>query len=368
MVFLGRCTSYADEDVGEVLGRLLRAAKALEGLRKGAKVLVKPNLLSARRPEQAVTTHPAVVGALVELLIEAGAKPLISDSPGGAIRGTRRVFENTGMLAVAEKLGVEIVPLETAGVKKIPLPDGETLILTSIVDEVDWIVPVAKLKTHSLTLTTLSVKNLYGLIPGFMKAEYHKLYPSPRRFSWLLAELFERVREKILFGVVDGIVGMDGNGPSSGRIRQIGLLAVSRDIAAMDDLLERLVGLPKPSPICAELRRRGLVPEAKAVWLDENAVEVNDFRIPSNWAMRLVPSWLGRALGRFVQIYPGVDAERCTRCGECARSCPTNAITMDAEKPPSFDYRRCIRCLCCHEICPVGAVVFRRSFLARFIR
>ena len=368
-VIFTKYEQYNPQALQRLLMQMLEEGNLAGSIRPGERILLKPNLLSARQPDAGVTTHPAIVEAVAKAVLQIGATPVISDSPGGAIRGTKRVLENTGMANVAKRLGIETVPLETLGARTFELDDGETLYLTRFLDDVDGIINIPKLKTHSLILTTFAIKNLYGLVPGFRKAEYHKIYPSPKKFAWLLAEIYTRVSSKIRFTVMDGIVAMDGNGPSSGRLRNLGILALSDDAAAMESAFERLVGLKSPSPVMRELLNREIVPHYSLKWIGEPIRHIEDFQIPSNWIMRFVPSWFTRLAGTLVRVYPGVDLEKCIKCGECFRSCPVNAISMEAGKtPPAFDYGKCIRCLCCHEICPEKAVVFRKSWLASFIK
>ncbi len=368
-VFFAKCDNYDVPRIREILSNFLADTDYKDTIRSGERILLKPNLLSAREPERAVTTHPAIVEAVASIVIKMGATPIIADSPGGAIRGTKRVLNNTGMNAVAEKLGIETIPLETIGANRFTLPDGKELFISKIIDDVDGIINLPKMKTHSLMLTTFAVKNLYGLVPGFRKAEFHKIYPTPKKFAKLIVEIYEKVHHKIRLNILDGIVGMDGNGPSSGRVREIGIIAMSKNAPAMNAALEKLIELKSPSPITAELFRRKLVPDNSAHWLGEKIDKIDDFKIPSNWAMRFVPAFLTRSLGGLVQVYPTVDIEKCIMCGDCMHSCPVEAIAMIIGKtPPKFDYKKCIRCLCCHEICPESAVIFKKSWLAKFIK
>ena len=349
--------------------KMLKIGNFYDRIEKGDKILLKPNLLSARTPDSAVTTNPAVIEAFARIVLELGATPIIADSPGGAIRGTHRVLENTGMLEIARKLGIKAVSLESYGATEKKLPDGENLHISKIIDEVDGIINVAKLKTHSLVEMTLSVKNLYGLVPGFRKAEYHKIYPSPQRFAKLIVELYSAIEHKLIFSIIDGIIGMDGNGPSSGRVRKFELLALSDNAPALDFEIEKMAPLKSHSPIVKELLKRDLVPQHDVKWLGEKIEHFENFKVPSNWYFYLAPAFLTKILGKLVRVAPDVEDEKCIHCGDCMNSCPVGAISMEIGKtPPRFDYKKCIRCLCCHEICPTKAIVFKKSFLAKFIK
>jgi uncharacterized protein (DUF362 family)/ferredoxin len=371
-VFFVRQESYDLESlcaqVERLVGSVLEASDGGRRLGPGRRIWIKANLLAAHEPDSAVTTHPAVVEAVVRSLRRRGAVPLLADSPGGVMRDPSRVYRVTGMAALADRLGVELLAVEQQVSVPCTLSDGTQLYLSALLDRVDGVLNLPKLKTHALMLSTFALKNLYGVVPGFRKAEYHKLYPTPQRFAWLLAEIYDRLRPGLVMSLVDGIWGMDGNGPSAGKRKRFGLLAAAASGPALEAALEGLFGFRRPSPLSAELTRRGWVPPFDVQWLAGAPADVPAMELPSNWYMRFTPRWLARLLGRAVELYPAADPERCILCGECMRACPAGAITMrPGSTLPRFEYGACIRCLCCHELCPRGAVVFRKSRLARLL-
>lgn len=361
--FLKKNTA-SDYDVDKIYSSLIRAienSNINSIIKSGEKVLIKPNLLLYHEPYKLITTHPAVIEAVGRILIDCGAKPSIGDSPGGVARRVDDVYTKTGISMVAKKLGIPLITIDTAGTKSMEMSDGEKLYISSVIDDFDAIVNLPKFKTHSLLVTTLAVKNLYGLVQGFQKSRYHKMYFSTAQFSWLLANIYECVRGKVRFGVMDAIWGMEGNGPSAGKPIRLGWLAVFDDCASADYLFETLVGISKPTPLTRELMRRGLVEKCK---IFGDIPEVTPIKLPSIQLYHFLPPKLVRAFSFLVDVKPRIIKERCIKCGVCAESCPVKCIVL--EPVPMFDYRKCIRCMCCLELCPVGAIELSRTPLTRF--
>ena len=338
-------------------------------VKPGEKILLKPNLLSARSPEEAVTTHPEFVRSVIKILKESGAIVLLGDSPGGAIKGVERVWEKTGMLNLAREENIELINLETYPKIEVPIdyPAVKTLYLSRIIYDVSGIISLPKLKTHNLCVLTAAIKNLYGLIPGLRKAEYHKMAPLPQDLSRLLLELYQIVRPKLRLTIVDGIVGMDGDGPSSGRIRPIGIVAIGDEALALDKELAIFLGLnPKKIQILKQAEKKFGPIIGKPV--GPRPAEPEKFLKPTNWYYFIIPRFLVKFLGKFIWAKPVIDQKICNACMLCVNSCPVKTIKMEPviKKPKIID-KNCINCLCCHELCPQKAISLKKSFLARFI-
>ena len=366
------CNSY---DIDMISGSIKNLLDMLGGLEKfvkpGMKVLLKPNLISAKAPERAVTTHPEIVAAVAREVRRLGGHPVVGDSPGGAKVGINRVWTNTGMKAMAEREGLELINFEASGAERFRC-NGRAYYLAKPAVEADLIINLPKLKTHVLTLMTGAVKNVFGLIPGFRKGNYHKQYPKPNDFAEVIVDILS-VKTPALT-IMDAVLSMEGDGPSSGDPRQTNFLMASRDPVAIDAIAAQIIGLdPIKVPTTRIASDAGLgigwpeMIETMGVPVEE--LKIPDFKLTSNRKLELLPNFLVRAIDPFVWIRPDIEREKCTSCGTCVSSCPTGALLLNGDKTPAFDYDLCINCWCCHELCPEKAVYVHKSWLAKkFIR
>ncbi len=366
-VAIVRCETYEKEKVFEAVHRTLFLLGGIERfVKSGQKVLLKPNMLSARTPDRAVTTHPFVLEAMVREVQSTGGEAWIGDSPSGALKGVKRCWENTGFRQVAEETGARLINFEAGGtlLKEVA---GNRYHLARAVFEADLVINLPKFKTHGFTLFTGAIKNLFGTLPGFQKAIIHKTYPHPEHFSRVLADIYSLVKPALT--VMDGIVGMEGNGPATGQIRNVGLILASKDGVALDAITSRIMGFKENEVDAIRLSgERGLgetrLSSIEVIGETLNSVLFRDFMLPSNHLMKLVPTFLVHWVGKFIWVRPRSDHEKCTGCGICHRGCPVNAIKMVDEKSV-MDYTLCINCLCCNESCPENAIVQELSWLAR---
>jgi uncharacterized protein (DUF362 family)/Pyruvate/2-oxoacid:ferredoxin oxidoreductase delta subunit len=366
--------SYEEAALGGALDRALARLGGLERfVRPGMRVFLKPNLLSAKEPHKAVTTHPALVRAVAARCRALGARVAIGDSPAGALKGIRRVWKKTGMEDVAAETGASLVSLESSGVVE-RAASGRRYLLSRAVLEADLVINLPKLKTHGLTLFTGAVKNTFGTIPGLGKGEYHKRFPHPDTFAEILVDVHALVAPRL--HVMDGILAMEGNGPASGAPRHLGLLLAAEDGVALDAVASAVIGFRPEEIDTTRLAWRRRAAESGAgpgglegvrvagVPLDE--VRVHDFTLPSNRLLKIVPETMLRLAGRLLWVRPRAHAPTCIGCTLCATSCPVDTITM-VDRLPVVDYARCINCITCQEVCPTQAMRAEASPLARLL-
>lgn len=369
-VALVKCSSYEEGKVKQSLKEALALSGAWEGLiKKGSRVLIKPNMLAARSPEEGVTTHPALIRAVVELVQEAGGKALIGDSPGGLKRDLKHFWKICGYWDIAQATGAELVSLEQ-DLEEIEIPEGviyKKLYLPRQALLVDVLINVPKLKTHSLMLFTGAVKNMLGLIPGMGKVEFHRRCPRPDDLGEAITDVYSAVKPQL--SIMDAIVGMEGNGPVSRELREVGLILASADAVALDTIAQAVIGL-KPSQVSTTVAaaRRGLgISDLKRIEIKGESlgqVSLRDFHLPSNIIVRSIPRPLLGFAARRVTLKPIPQAHKCTGCGICLEHCPTQAISLK-NKIARVDYEKCILCLCCDELCPEKAFKLKKSLLAK---
>jgi len=294
-----------------------------------------------------------VIKAVALAVIDAGGEPFIGDSPAGRFtkKGLRDAYDLSGMTAVADDLGIELN--HDTGWTRVDVPGGRRLKRVKVCDfalKADRIIALPKLKTHSYQVMTLATKIMYGIVPGVEKARYHAVHPRRPAFADMLLDLL-LVRPPDLF-IMDGIVGMEGNGPGSGRPVDTGVLMASTDAVAMDIAVCRMLGIePVGVPTLKRAKFRGLWPDDIEYPLSSPGdVMYEGFVLPMT-AGRL-------ATGRRTARRSPVITKKCTACGRCEEICPKDAITIPGEKAV-IDYERCIRCFCCHEVCPDRAIALK---------
>ena len=368
-ISLLKCDDYnkANSAVKEAVN-LLGGISAF--VKPGEKILIKPNLLSPKEPERAVTTHPAIVKAVIKMVKSAGAVPVVGDSPGGGIRDIENLWDKTGMAAVCKEENTELINFEAAGSKEFDIGDKNVkkVHFSNAVLDCDGIINLPKLKTHSLMTFTAGVKNLYGCIPGLMKVEYHKYASKNEDFAELLKNIYFFLKDKIRFTLIDGIIGMEGNGPSSGEPRKMDMIAASRETYALDAyLLEMLnADISKNHVLKSFEIIKNSIENLEIIGNSAKDFNLGDFKFPNPIKLDLIPRPIVRALGKFLWVKTKINKKDCTRCYFCIKSCPVKAVSVDEKtKYPQVTEEKCISCFCCHELCPYKAVEFKKSFLAK---
>jgi len=368
VVAVERCSGYEARLVHDAVRRGLEAAGGLEDLvLPGSRVLVKPNLVQGRDPALAITTHPLVVEAVVDCLVELGAAVTIADQPTYSLaRTARRLMDDTGMAEVARTYGAQTAFLSEAGYAPVALDQPLRLRAPHIAQmalDADVVVNLPKCKTHMQTLFTGAIKNMFGALAPKDRMDLHAL-GTLQAVSEAIADVYSACVPEL--HVMDAVVAMHGTGPARGRPCELGLVLVSRDGVALDRVATEIMGY-----------RPGQVPMiSAAAQLDCGVAELGEIEVrgvPIAEARRRcalpvallanLPPGLTGAGRRLLYVRPRVATRRCRACGGCAAVCPTGAATV--ENSARIDYGKCIECFCCQEACPYDAIDVQRSLLAR---
>jgi len=369
------CGSYDRQEVRDALCKLLEPLGGLSWVKAGMRIVIKANLVSMMKPEGAATTHPALLCELVRMLRECGAEPIIGDSPGGLYNAAvvGRIYSATGMKQ-AEAAGAQLN--NDYSITDAIYPEAmvaRDFTYTAYLDRADAIINFCKLKTHGMMGMSASVKNMFGVVPGTFKPEYHFRYPDHADFARMLIDLNTYFSDKIKLCIVDAVVGMEGNGPTQGKPRKIGALLASHDPHKLDLLCAALIGLsPKDVPTLAVAAEIGKAPPSAdmlTVSGDWQALCIPDF---DNIHVRHSLQFEGG--GKFAAMFvrsalrasPRPSKKICIGCKKCAEICPAHIITMK-NGFPVIDRKKCITCFCCQEFCPVGAMKVHRPLIARIL-
>lgn len=347
-----KCASYDLDIVKSTLEEIIANTEFPDV--EGKSVLVKPNILSDSSPEKAITTHPAVIEALVMILKERkAARILVGDSPG--MQTGHLNPKASGIADVVKRTGAELADFMTSTrihqIGKLRIP------MTAVLDDADVVISAAKFKTHQLMYSTGVIKNLFGTVPGLNKSPLHLKARNPEEFATLILSIFHEAH--VDYALLDSIIGMEGPGPSNGRPRNIGLLIGGANPYAIDKTEATIMGYDTV-PIIRKAEE--LMPGCTATefpFLKPEDLTIRDFKkiesgitVKSLFISNLI-SKIG--FGKDRRPYPEFQHDICRKCRKCINVCPAKALTLSNDKV-TIDKNKCIRCYCCHEMCPFDAI------------
>lgn len=369
IVSIIKCESYS---AALVYSSLKKAWEASGGFDiKGKTLLVKPNILSGAPPEKAVCTHPVFVKQAVRLFLELGAaKVYAGDSPG--FQSSEFAGKKSGIKEAAVSEGAEWI--DFASSSELANPDGllvKKFQAASVLKQVDPVVSLPKMKTHQLLYFTGGMKNLFGLVPGLMKSQFHLRFPDRENFAQMITDLNTAV--KPVFTLMDGIVSMEGPGPGNGHPRKTGLVIASSNILALDTAAAKIMGYrPEDMPLLNTAVRTGNWMKSIDDYsvtgdFEEEPASADYKRIKVLKDISMFKDRMPPIIFDFVKNLtvkkPVFNHSKCIRCGDCIKICPADALsfTENAEKKVDINYKKCIRCYCCHEVCPADAIIIKRK-------
>ena len=343
-------------------------------LQPGMKVLLKPNLLFGVDPAKCVTTHPEIIRAVISIVRKAGAYPVMGDSP---VIGTGSFHsKRAGYRDLCAELQVPWIDFENDAMEVEGKHAFKKITIARIVHEADAIINLPKVKTHGQAYLTLSVKNMFGIIPGVRKAQWHLTSGvDPLKFAEMLVEVCY-LRKPVL-NIVDGIMAMHGNGPRNGKPYPLGFIIAGADPSAVDKAICYMLGVKAekvPTLIAASKLGVGETRLENLRFLGDHPedAKVKGFQFVGQH----LPSDMGKLnfLAPFARkattSRPVIDHQTCTCCNQCVDHCPALAMRLDGKVEAGkvlIDLDKCIRCYCCSEICPEGSVSVGQGWLWKFV-
>jgi len=383
-VCIARCNNYELENIEKAVRSILEPLGGMKAfVREGNNVLVKPNMLRGAKPEEALTTHPAIVEAVVKMVGECGGKAVIADSPGSGYPYISTVlalsYKKCGFEDVANRHGIKCNT--DTSVESVTLDDSllvKRIDLIKPAIDADVVINLPKAKTHTYTYLTGAVKNLFGLVPGFQKPGFHGKLREPRNFSRMLLDIINFIKPAV--SIMDAVVGMEGDGPAMGDPRKIGALIAGVDPTSIDIVISTIMGIdPLDVPtIYAAVDGNlssGKLGDIEIAGDSVESLKIKDFKVPLTISQgdgfdAILSPFQSIFRGYFTEMFtvkPAIIKKKCVGCGACRNACPEEAITIK-NKIAKIDYKKCIRCYCCHEMCPHHAITLKQSFLNRLIR
>jgi len=342
-----KCASYDQKKVDKAVEQALKLINFK--LPKNKKVLIKPNVVGKfPKTQLAATTNPTVIEAVCKILKKNNCKISIGDSP---FTNPKESFKASGIDKVAKKYG-KLVIFEQDKITEIKDKKAKVLKkfrISKTLNEADLIINMPKLKTHKLTKYTGALKNLYGCILGGVKQQLHLKAQGDKDFSEIIADIYQNIAPELT--IMDGIIGMEGEGPTSGHAKKSGLILASKSGIALDIAGTKIIGLnPKKVYAIKSLIERKIYPSFEIKLAGISKLPNLKFKAPKGES-----SATQRLMNKIFKERPiVVDKSKCIKCGLCRRKCPAKAITMTPY--PVIDKKKCIRCFCCMEICPENAL------------
>ena len=372
-VFLFKCNSYEEDISSKAINELISSFDVLKNIKEGTKVVIKANLVSAMTPDKSATTHPVLLKHLVTYLLSKKCLVTIGDSPGGLYTSSflNHVYKITKMNETGADLN------NNFATKKVLFKEAKLLKsfeYTAYLDDADLLIDFCKLKTHGMMGMSAAVKNLFGTIPGTIKTEYHYRFPNHEDFANMLIDINEYFKPAI--SIVDAVIGMEGNGPTMGSPRKIGVILASENQYALDYICSKIIGINERNveTINQSIKRKLFSVDKVTTNIPYDDFIIKNYKLIQGQGTITffdnkkgpINRLLSKASNKLFANRPNPIKKKCIGCGKCAEVCPMKAISIK-DKKAVIDTNKCIKCYCCQEFCPVGAMVVKSSLVMKII-
>jgi len=370
LVSIAKLDSYEPEAVFRALRQVLEPLGTMAAfIRPDCRAVLKPNFLWSSATERAVCTHPEIIRSVARLVRECGPREVVvTDSPG--VGTAKRCARRLGLEECDDFTVEDADDGVDAAAKGLPF---QKLALSRRMLDADVLINLPKAKTHGQMVLTGAVKNTFGAVVGFEKAQWHyRAGRDPRDFAKLLVQIHELIAPRL--HILDAVVAMEGNGPGSGTPRRLGCLVASTNGHAIDTVLCRILDVDPANLYTLEAARTlGAAPSPERIEIAGPSPE--SLRPSPPWvlarpiALRSVagPTWLAPLIEKLLSLRPAIDGESCTSCGNCIEACAARAMSL-TNGEVVVDTKKCISCFCCQEMCPSHAITVQKGPIARLLR
>jgi uncharacterized protein (DUF362 family) len=275
-VLISKLATY-ESDIASVVSAGFKELGVKDLEIRGKRILLKPNLVEPHLGAGHINTHPLVIRGAAEAFLRAGASKVLVAEGSGHSRDSLLTLEESGLGEVLREDRIPFVDLNYVAGYTVENAGRRTRLrafaFPATLRDVDWVVSVAKMKTHHWAGVTLSMKNLFGVMPGI----YYGWPKNP--FHWegidkSILDINETLKPH--FAIVDGIVGMEGDGPIMGAPKQAGVLVMGRNLTAVDATCSRIMGIDpyKVSYLAAASERLGPIREPHIRQRGESIISV----------------------------------------------------------------------------------------------
>ncbi|MFO8062920.1 MAG: DUF362 domain-containing protein [bacterium] len=360
MIKYSRIYKYEREPIRTFIEEIFDYYNIYEKIMEHGRIIIKPNLLTLSEKQEAVTTNPLIADIIIELLKQKTDKEIIiAEGASASYISMNELFRKTGYSAIAEKHSVKTVNLNT-----YPHFSRNGIRISSIVrEENPYIINLAKLKTHMLTKVTMTVKNVYGMLPAKYKLYYHSQNPDSSNFSRMVSRINNAIKPH--FNIVDGITAMEGNGPGNGNPVNAGIIASSDNPFELDHFLIDFMGFDIEN---IEYMQYGIEREYYSGHYEvEEKPEPLHFEAPQvNKFDKLLKIAKNNLVKHITANYPEIKEDTCRQCMKCYNICPVDSIVI-RDGYPRVRTRKCIACYCCIETCPFDSIRSRKSIVESII-
>ncbi|MFH1751595.1 MAG: DUF362 domain-containing protein [archaeon] len=358
IVSIVECADYNESKVFKAVEKAFTEIGGIKSyLNENQRVLLKPNYLMAKEIDKAITTHPTVLKAVVKLIRKNFKKVeiIIGESSGADNElETKKAFKINKLADLQKEFKVKLENFNNEKVRKIVNNENElfkSFYLAETVKNVDLIISLPKMKTHTLTIFTGAVKNFMGCLPGEGKKNMHITGFNTERFGTCVLDLYNEVSKTKCIALMDAVIGMEGNGPAHGTPKNAGIIIAGNDCLALDFVASKLVGFKvNEIPFLRQAKEKSLLNENEVKVIGKQDLNF-DFKKPSGTTNR-VPGFMIKFFFEQSKALPKANKEKCVKCMVCFNHCPVKAI----DKNININYKKCIKCYCCHELCKYNAM------------